>query len=97
MSKQTIKTLYAEADRSKLDPILAALKAKGIQVSDQNAEGEGTLLAAFGENFYTNESLKKALLDAVARNEHILLLQVDECEIPDKTKNAVYARHIITV
>ena len=97
MSKQTIKTLYAEADRSKLDPILAALKAKGIQVSDQNAEGEGTLLAAFGENFYTNESLKKALLDAVARNEHILLLQVDECEIPDKIKNAVYARNIITV
>ena len=81
-----------------LAPILEALGAKGINVSEGSPEGDEILLAALSENFYADKSLTDALLAAVGKGgDKVLPLQLDKAAIPDDIKNSIYARNIISV
>ncbi|MBQ8053792.1 MAG: hypothetical protein IJ198_08340 [Lachnospiraceae bacterium] len=98
MNGQFVKLLLAQADKAVMAPLLEALSAKGIKVSEGDPEGEETLLAALSENFFADKSLTDALLGAVGKGgDKVLLLQLDKAEIPDDIRNAIYARNIISV
>ena len=98
MNGQSVKLLFAQADKAVLAPVLEALRAKGIKVSEGNPEGDEILLAALSENFYADKSLTDALLAAVGKGgDKVLPLQLDNAAIPDDIKNAIYARNIISV
>ena len=49
MNGKSVKLLFAQADKTVLAPILEALGAKGINVSEGSPEGDEILLAAFPE------------------------------------------------
>ena len=57
MNGKSVKLLFAQADKNVLAPILEALGAKGINVSEGSPEGDEILLAALSENFYADKSL----------------------------------------
>ena len=98
MSGQSVKLLFAKADKTVLTPVLDALRKKGIKVSEGSPEGDEILLAALSENFYADKSLTDALLAAVGKGgDKVLPLQLDKAAIPDDIKNAIYARNIIPV
>ena len=98
MNGQSVKLLFAQADKAVLAPILEALRAKGIKVSEGSPEGDEILLAALSENFYADKALTDALLAAVGKGgDKVLPLQLDKAAIPDDIKNAIYARNIIPV
>ena len=98
MNGQSVKLLFAQADKAVLTPVLEALKAKGIKVSEGSPEGDEILLAALSENFYADKSLTDALLAAVGKGgDKVLPLQLDKAAIPDDIKNSIYARNIISV
>ena len=98
MSGQSVKLLFAQADKTVLTPVLDALREKGIKVSEGSPEGDEILLAALSENFYADKSLTDALLAAVGKGgDKVLPLQLDNAAIPDDIKNAIYARNIIPV
>jgi len=98
MNGQSVNLLLAQADKAVMAPLLEALSAKGIKVSEGNPEGEETLLAALSENFFADKALTDALLGAVGKGgDKVLLLQLDKAEIPDDIRNAIYARNIISV
>ena len=98
MNGKSVKLLFAQADKNVLAPILEALGAKGINVSEGSPEGDEILLAALSENFYADKSLTDALLAAVGKGgDKVLPLQLDKAVIPDDIKNAIYARNIIPV
>ena len=98
MNGKSVKLLFAQADKTVLAPILEALGAKGINVSEGSPEGDEILLAALSENFYADKSLTDALLAAVGKGgDKVLPLQLDKAAIPDDIKNAIYARNIIPV
>ena len=67
MNGKSVKLLFAQADKNVLAPILEALGAKGINVSEGSPEGDEILLAALSENFYADKSLTDALLAAVGK------------------------------
>ena len=86
MSGQSVKLLFAQADKTVLTPVLDALREKGIKVSEGSPEGDEILLAALSE------------LAAVGKGgDKVLPLQLDKAAIPDDIKNAIYARNIIPV
>ena len=98
MNGQSVKLLFAQADKAVLTPVLEALRAKGIKVSEGNPEGDEILLAALSESFYADKTLTDALLAAVGKGgDKVLPLQLDNAAIPDNIKNAIYARNIIPV
>ena len=98
MSGQSVKLLFAQADKTVLTPVLDALREKGIKVSEGSPEGDEILLAALSENFYKDKTLTDALLAAVGKGgDKVLPLQLDKAAIPDDIKNAIYARNIISV
>ena len=98
MSGQSVKLLFAQADKTVLTPVLDALREKGIKVSEGSPEGDEILLAALSENFYKDKTLTDALLAAVGKGgDKVLPLQLDKAAIPDDIKNAIYARNIIPV
>ncbi len=97
MSKKEIRLLCAEADRTALQPVLDALRAKGQHVTEGQSIGkDDVVLAALSESFYADGGKAEALLDLVAAGaENVLPLQLDGAPIPDTVKNALYARNII--
>ena len=97
MNARSVKLLMAQSDAGKVFPILDALKAKGITVSEAAPGKGGTILAVLSENFYADPGLKKALLGAVsAGGVNVLPLRLDSAAIPEDLKNALYARNIIS-
>ena len=83
MNGQSVKLLFAQADKAVLTPVLEALKAKGIKVSEGSPEGDEILLAALSEKFYADKSLTDALLAAVGKGgDKVLPLQLDKAAIP---------------
>ena len=96
MSKKVIHLLCSEADRAALQPVLDALKARGLRVSEQAPGKNDLVLAVLSERFYDENGKTEALLDLVAAGaENVLPLQLDGAPIPDTIKNALYARNII--
>ena len=100
MSRKTIQVLFAEADREKLEPILDALRAQNIQAveagRDKPARGS-SILAVFSEAFYADAGAQDQLLNLLGTGaQNILPLQLDEAPIPDRLKNALYSRNIIS-
>ena len=94
-----LRVLCAEADREALQPILDALREKGLRTADAEGslrKGE-ILLAALSEHFYTDGEKQKTLLEALSTGaENVLPLKLDEAEVPEELMNALYARNIIT-
>ena len=95
---KTIRVLFSEEDRERLEPILDRLKASGLRT----AEADGTLrktdtvLAVLSENFCRDRVLTDKLLTFVGSGaENILPLQLDPQPLPDELKNALYSRNII--
>ncbi len=96
MSKKVIHLLCSDADRAALQPVLDALKTRGLHVSEETPRKKNLVLAALSERFYADDSKTKALLDLVAAGaENVLPLQLDSASIPDVLKNALYSRNII--
>ena len=96
MSKKVIHLLCSDADRAALQPVLDALKARGLRVSDQVPGKNDLVLAVLSEAFYADEGKTGTLLDLVAAGaENVLPVQLDAAPIPDTIKNALYARNII--
>ena len=96
MSKKVIHLLCSDADRAALQPVLDALKARGLRVSDQAPGKNDLVLAVLSEGFYAEGGKTGALLDLIAAGaENVLPLQLDGAPIPDTIKNALYARNII--
>ena len=90
--KQKLRLLCAEGDREALRPVLDALQARGVSVSEK----ADTLLAVLSERFYADEALKTALLEAVSAGAlGVLPLRLDKAEQPPEIKTALYARNII--
>ena len=90
--RQKICLLCAEGDREALQPVLDALQARGVSVSEK----ADTLLAVLSERFYADEALKTALLEAVSAGAAgVLPLRLDKAEQPPEIKTALYARNII--
>ena len=52
MSGQSVKLLFAQADKTVLTPVLDALREKGIKVSEGSPEGDEILLAALSESSF---------------------------------------------
>ncbi len=93
--RQTLRLLCAAEDRPSLQPILDALRTRGIGVSE-DPKGKGTLLAALSERLYADENLRKTLLEAVSSGaESVLPLRLDKAELPPEIQTALYARNII--
>ena len=92
-----IRLLCSEADREALQPLLDALREKGLRITEaSDAKKDDIVLAALTENFYSDRGKTEALLSLVgAGAENILPVQLDEKTIPDAVKNALYARNII--
>ena len=79
MNGKSVKLLFAQADKTVLAPILEALGAKGINISEGSPEGDEILLAALSENFCADKSLTDALLAAVGKGgDKVLPLQLDK-------------------
>ena len=96
MSKKVIHLLCGDADRAALQPVLDALRAKGLRVSGEVPGKNDLVLAALSETFYADKGKTEALLALVAAGaENVLPLQLDGTPIPDTIKNALYARNII--
>ena len=97
MSRQ-IKILFTEADKEALQPVLEALRAKGLRVSEAAGElrKDDTVLAALSGAFYADEKAAEKLLNLIgAGAENVLPLQMDSAPMPDTLKNAIYSRNII--
>ena len=93
-----LRILCAETDREALQPILDALKVKGLKIADAESglKKEELLLAVLSEAFFSDEEKEKALLQTLSTGaENVLPLKLDESEIPDELMNALYARNII--
>ena len=96
MSKKVIHLLCSACDRAALQPVLDALKARGLRVSDQAPGKNDLVLAVLSEGFYAEGGKTGALLDLIAAGaENVLPMQLDAAPIPDTLKNALYARNII--
>ena len=93
-----LRLLCAEANREALQPVLDALKEKGLRISDAEGglrKGE-LLLAVLSEQFFADSEKQKTLLEALSTGaENVLPLKLDEAEIPEELMNALYARNII--
>ena len=90
--RKKLRLLCAEGDREALRPVLDALAARGVGVSEK----ADTLLAVLSERFYADEALKTALLEAVSAGAAgVLPLRLDKAEQPPEIKTALYARNII--
>ena len=94
--KRTIKLLFAAADGEGLQGLLNALRGKGLRLSEEEPEKEDIVLAVLSEAFYTDEAAQERLLSLLGSGaEKVLPLQLDAATMPEKLKNALYARNII--
>lgn len=97
MSK-TVKVLFTEKDREALQPVLEALRAKGLWVSEAAGElrKDDTVLAALSEAFYADQAAEERLLGLIGSGaENVMPLQMDAAPMPEGLKNAIYSRNII--
>ena len=97
MSK-TVKVLFTEKDREALQPVLEALRAKGLRVSEAAGElrKDDTVLAALSEAFYADQAAEERLLGLIGSGaENVMPLQMDAAPMPEGLKNAIYSRNII--
>ena len=95
---KTIRVLFSEEDRERLEPILDRLKASGLRTAeaDGTLQRTDTVLAVLSENFCRDRVLTDKLLTFVGSGaENILPLQLDPQPLPDELKNALYSRNII--
>ena len=91
MGRNKLRILCAEGDREALQPVLDALQARGVSVSEK----ADTLLAVLSERFYADETLKTALLEAVsAGGAGVLPLRLDRAEQPPESDRPL-VRNII--
>ena len=96
MSKRKIRLLCSDADREALQELMAQLRARGLQVSEEAPGKNDVVLAALSESFYADREKTDALLGLIgAGAENVLPVQLDAAPIPDAVKNALYARNII--
>ena len=98
MANKQIKILSAAQDRESLQPILRQLEQAGIRLSaaGNKVKKQELLLVVLSANFYADEKLQEVLLSHLAVGaENVLPLQLDDTPIPDRLKNALYARNII--
>lgn len=92
----SIKLLCAQADRARLEEITRSLGERGVRLSQGSPTRSDTVLAVLSGAFCADENAVKTLLDLVGSGaERILPLQLDDAEIPDSIKNAIYSRNII--
>ena len=98
MTREKLTLLFAEADRERLQPVLDALREKGLQLRETGKEPgrQAVVLAVLSEAFYADEALCERLLGLIgAGAENVLPLQIDSAPVPDTLKNAIYSRNII--
>ena len=91
MSK-TVKVLFTEKDRETLQPVLEALRAKGLRVSEAAGElrKDDTVLAALSEAFYADQAAEERLLGLIGSGaENVMPLQMDAAPMPEGRKNAI--------
>ena len=92
-----LRLLYADEDREALQPILQALTARGLRISQTGDPGKrDVVLAVLSEKLYAEPQKTEALLSLVgAGAENVLPLQLDKTAIPEDLKKALYTRNII--
>ena len=96
MSSKPLHVLSAPADREALGPILEALGARGLRVSESEPGKNDLILAVLSENLYADAALTRRVLDLVAAGaENVLPLRLDAVKVPQALMNALYARNII--
>ncbi len=94
-----VRLLCEEKDREALRPVLEALAAKGLRVSEGGGAParDDVVLAVLSESFYADSEKTDRLLSLVGSGaENVLPLQLDAMAVPDTLKNALYARNIIS-
>lgn len=97
MSKN-IKLLFSGKDNERLQPVLTALKSRGIRTSaaKETIRKRDFVLAVLSENFLADPALCGILLDLLAAgNENVLPLQMGSCDLPENLKNALYSKNIL--
>ena len=93
-----IGLLISPDDREELQALLAQLNRRGLRVSERNdaAGKDDIVLAVLSEAFYKDKDLTDRLLGLIgAGADKVLPLQLDDAPIPERLKNALYARNII--
>ena len=93
-----IGLLISPDDREELQALLAQLNRRGLRVSERNdaAGKDDIVLAVLSEAFYKEKDLTDRLLGLIgAGADKVLPLQLDDAPIPERLKNALYARNII--
>ena len=90
MSKKVIHLLCSDADRAALQPVLDALKARGLRVSDQAPGKNDLVLAVLSEGFYAESGKTGALVYRVVK------LGIGVCHFPAVHKE-LKALHIFRI
>ena len=67
MTREKLTLLFAEADRERLQPVLDALREKGLQLRETGKEPgrQAVVLAVLSEAFYADEALCERLLGLI--------------------------------
>ena len=94
-----INVLFSDEDKERLDPILTELRNRGLQVSEAK---EGTrqseiILVALSKTFYEDDKAQEVLLNLLGKGaKNVLPVRLDDTTVPDKLKNVLYSRNIIS-
>ncbi len=96
-NRKHVRLLRSAADAEAFEPIKEQLALRGCLPDETAAAGKNdTVLAVLSESFFADEALTQGLLDLVGSGtENVLPLQLDDAPIPERIKNALYARNII--
>ena len=95
--KRAIYPLYAPADEGKVQPILTALKAKGVAVRDPQAKaGKGDALLLFlSGNFSAEGPEADDFFRLNVGRELVIPVNLDNTMPPETLQNALMARHTL--
>ena len=97
-SQKTIRLLCEKSDLNAILPVLTSLKEKGIRIieSEKEYKSSDTVLAVLSEAFSKDSEKTDALLKLIGKGaNNILPLKIDDADLPDALKNALFARNII--
>ena len=97
-SQKTIRLLCEKSDLNAILPVLTSLRGKGIRIieSEKEFKSSDTVLAVLSEAFSKDPEKTDALLKLIGKGaNNILPLKIDDAELPDALKNALFARNII--
>ena len=95
---KNLKLLCSEKDSDALQPLLDALRSKGISASKagETVHKGDTVLAVISESFLADPALSGSLLDLLGSGQdNVLPLQLDTFRLPENLSNALYSRNII--